>query len=150
MVGRRRRRAPRELSSSSRQSPPTDIAEINTKSPAIFLSWRALSRHQLFIVILARHSRPSTSRITLSCTIKRMPFTRAAGFDDSIGWTSAVTSKNMTMGPAVFSSHCWEMSAKREKKGNDIDHRAVLIERFFFQIFPVFFPRRKMFQTLEI
>ena len=45
MAGRRKRRARRELSSSSRQSRLTDIVESNTKSRAISLSWRALSYH---------------------------------------------------------------------------------------------------------
>ena len=116
MVGRKRRRAPRELSSSSRQSPPTDIAEINTKSPAIFLSWRALSRHKWFIGTLARYGRPSRSRGTSSGTIKRMPFARAAGFDDSIGWTTVATSCNMIIGPNAFFARFGEICTKREEK----------------------------------
>ena len=43
MAGRRKHRAPRERCSSIRQSRLTDIAEIYTKSPAIFVSWRAFS-----------------------------------------------------------------------------------------------------------
>ena len=75
----------RELSLSNRQSRLIEIGEINTTSPAIFLSWTAWSRHKLSIATLARYSRPSRSQGTSSSTIKRMPFARAAGFDDSIG-----------------------------------------------------------------
>ena len=91
MAGRRKPRSSRELSLSSRQSVLTDIAEINMNSPAIFLSWRALSHHELFIALLARYSRPSINRShgISSGTIKQIPLARAAGLDDSIGWTSS-------------------------------------------------------------
>ena len=92
MTGCRKCRASRELPLSSRPSRLTDIGEINTKSPAIFLSWTALSRDKLSIATLARHSRPSRSQGTSSSTIKRMPSARASGFDDSIRCTSVATS----------------------------------------------------------
>ena len=92
MAGRGKRRASRELSGSCRQSRLTDIGEINTKSPAIFLSWMAFSRHKLFIATVARYGRPSRSRGTSSSTIKRMPCARGAGFGDSTGCTSVATS----------------------------------------------------------
>ena len=66
--------------------------EICTKSPAIFLSWTALSRDKLSIATLASHGRPSRSQRTSSSTIKRMPSARASGFDDSIRCTSVATS----------------------------------------------------------
>ena len=43
VAGRRKRRAQRELYASSRQSRFTDMADIHTKSPSTFISWRALS-----------------------------------------------------------------------------------------------------------
>ena len=83
---------------SSQQSRLTDMADINTKLPAIFL-WRALSRHKLFTWYTLSYGREVRSPLyssrspgTSSSTIKRMPFPRAAGFDDSIGWTSVATS----------------------------------------------------------
>ena len=88
MVGRRKRSATRELFSSSRQSQITDIRKIYTKSPAFLLSWSALSLHKWLAFILARYGRPSRSRGISSRTIKWMRYARAAGFDDSIGWTS--------------------------------------------------------------
>ena len=54
VAGRSKRRAPRELYSSSRQSRLTDMAEISTKSPATVLSWKAFSRQKLIQVTLAR------------------------------------------------------------------------------------------------
>ena len=60
MAGRRKRRAQRELYSPSRQSRFTDIAEINTKSPAIFMSCRASSRQKLSSRGTARHGRLSS------------------------------------------------------------------------------------------
>ena len=92
MAGCTKRRASRQLSLSSRQSRLADIDEINTKSPAICLSWRALSRHMLFTATLAGYYRPSRSRDTPSSTMKRMPFARAAGVDDSVGWTAVANS----------------------------------------------------------
>ena len=55
VAGRRKRRAQRELHSSSRQRLLTDIAEIKTESPAIIRSWRALLRHKLIQATLARY-----------------------------------------------------------------------------------------------
>ena len=63
----------RDLSLSSRQSRLTDIGEINTKPPAVFFAWKALSRHKLFIAALTRYGRPSRSRGTSSSTTERMP-----------------------------------------------------------------------------
>ena len=119
MTGRRKRRESRELPLSSRQGRPTDVGEINeinTKSPAIFLSWTALSRDMLSIATLARHGHPSWSQGTSSSTIKRIPSTRTSGFDDSIRCTSVATSCNMIIGPAAFGSRFRELSAKRRKK----------------------------------
>ena len=65
---RRKRRAQRELYLSSRHSRLTDLAEIDTKSPAIFMSWRALSRQKLSSRGTARHGRLSRSRGTFSGT----------------------------------------------------------------------------------
>ena len=61
-----------------------DMGEINTKWPAIFLLWTALSRDKLSIATLARYGRLSRSQGTSSSTIKPMSFARAAGFDDSV------------------------------------------------------------------
>ena len=116
MAGRRKRRESRELRLSSRQSRLTDVGEINTKSPAIFLSWTALSRDKLSIATLARHGRPSRSQGTSSSTIKRIPSARTSGFDDSIRCTSVATSRDMIIGPAAFGSRFREISAKRDKK----------------------------------
>ena len=74
--------------SSSRQSQITNIRKIYTKSPAFLLSWSALSRHKWLGFMLARYGRPSRSRGISSRTINRMRYARAAGFDDSIAWTS--------------------------------------------------------------
>ena len=102
MTGCRKCRASRELPLSSRPSRLTDIGEINTKSPAIFLSWTALSRDKLSMATLARHGRPSRSQGTSSSTIKRIPFARTSGFDDSIRCTSVTTSWNMIIGPHLI------------------------------------------------
>ena len=66
--------------------------QINTNSPAILLSWTALSRDKLSKATLARHGRPSRSQGTSSSTIKRIPSARASGFDDPIRCTSVATS----------------------------------------------------------
>ena len=66
MAGRRKRRESRELPFSSRQSRLTNVGEINSQSPAIFLSRTALSRDKLTIATLARHGRPSRSQGTFS------------------------------------------------------------------------------------
>ena len=72
MAGRRKRRESRALPLSSRQSRLTAVCEINNKSPAIFLSWTALSRNKLSIATLARHGRPSRSHGT--------PAARSSGY----------------------------------------------------------------------
>ena len=103
VAGRRKRRAQRELYSSSRQSRLTDTAEINTKSPTIFTSLGALSLQKLSLRGTARHGRLSRSRGTYSGTIQRTACARAAGFDDSVRWTSVATSQNMI--PGVNRTH---------------------------------------------
>ena len=82
VAGRRKRRAQREVYLSSRQSRLIVIAEINTESLAIFMSWRALTRQNL------RNGRLSRGRGTFSGTIQWTACLRAAGFDGSIRWTS--------------------------------------------------------------
>ena len=72
--------------------PTHRLGEINTKSPAIFLSWTALSRDKLSIATLAKHGRPSRNQGTSSSTMKRMPSARASGFDDSTRCASVATS----------------------------------------------------------
>ena len=124
-ICRRKRRAQRELYSSSRQSRLTDIAEINTKSPAIFMSWRALSRQKLSSRGTARHGCLSRSRGTFSGTIQRTAYKRVADFDDSIRWTSVATSRNMIPGDNISRTHrifsrFREFSAKRDEKKNMI------------------------------
>ena len=92
VAGRRKRLAQRKLYSSSQHSRLTDPAETNTKSTAIFMSRRALSRQKSSSRGTARHTRFSGSQGTVSGTIHRTACSRAAGFDDSIRWTSVATS----------------------------------------------------------
>ena len=66
--------------------------EICTKSPAIFLSWTALSRDKLSIVRSRGTVSPLGVRVPLYSTIKRMPSACASGFDDPIRCTSVATS----------------------------------------------------------
>ena len=69
--GRRKRRAQRELYSSSRHSRLTDIAKINTKSPPIFMSWRACLRQKLSSRGTVRHGHLSRSQGTFSGSTQR-------------------------------------------------------------------------------
>ena len=63
VAGHRRRRASRELNSSVKEA---GRAEIDTKSPAISMFWRALSRQKLIEAMLARYGHISGSRGTSS------------------------------------------------------------------------------------
>ena len=87
MAGRRKRRASRELPSSSRQSRLTDMTR-STRNGQLFSCRGRLCR----ATNCAKHGRPSRSQGTSSSTIKRMPSARASGFDDSIRYTSVATS----------------------------------------------------------
>ena len=75
-----------------------------------------MSHDKLYIATLARHGRPSRNQGTSSSTIKRIPFARTSGFDDSIRCTSVATSLNLIIGPAAFGSRFRQNFCQTQKK----------------------------------
>ena len=116
MAGRRKRRAPRELYLSSRQSRLTDVGEINTKSTAVLFAWKVLWRHKLFIATLTRYGRPSKNRGTPKQDDHADALRARCWFVDSIGWTTVATSPNVMLGPAAFDSRFGQRSARNCQK----------------------------------
>ena len=97
VAGRRKRRAQRDLFSSSPQSGLADVSRDPHETACYFhvvevFCCRCRSWFELCSRGTARYGRLSRHRGTPSGTIKRTACARAAGLDDSMRWTSVATS----------------------------------------------------------